>query len=305
MSARPAVPKDARPAAHCTVGGRVNAFTVHIEGIGFWAPTLPGWPAARAAFRGETAAHQPPLPVPPPLTLSPAERRRAPQTVALALAASEEAVRTSGQDAGGLRAVFCSAYGDLPIIDHLCGTLVDTPLLVSPTRFLHSIHNAPVGLWSMLTHNAHTNTAVSGAGHSFANGLLEALVLCEAERCPVLLTAYDTATVGALRHTTRSEGTLALALVLSPRCSGRTQAVWRWRLAPGRAAEPVLRSAAARALAGNGMSPALPVFEALAHGGPADLALPLSPHQTLALEWISRDPEPLAQKAPAGVDIAT
>lgn len=262
----------------------MNVFTTHIEGIGFWAPGLPGWTAARAALRGEASVQTPPAPVPPPMQLAPAERRRAPQTVALALAASEEAVLASGQDAGGLRAVFCSAHGDLPVIDHLCSTLVHTPLLVSPTRFLHSIHNAPVGLWSMLAHNGHANTAVTGAHHSFANGLLEALVLCEAERCPVLLTGYDTAAVGALQHTTRSTGMLALALVLSPQRSAHTQATWRWQLAQARAQDAAPHSLAAQALGGNGMSAALPLFERLARGDNAALTLALSAYQGLCIE---------------------
>lgn len=268
----------------------MSGFTAHVEGIALWAPTLPGWALARAALRGEAGPAQPPRSVcPPPATLSAAERRRAPHTVALALTASDEAVRDAGRDPGELLAVFCSAHGDLPIIDHLCSTLVHTPLLVSPTRFLHSIHNAPVGLWSMLSHNVRANTAVNGAGHSFANGLLEALVLCESERRPVLLTGYDTGAVGALKHTTRSEGALAVALVLSPRSGRRTQATWRWRLASGRVKAPVLHSDAARALAGNGMSPALPLFESLARDDGAPLALPLSAHQSLLVEWASRD----------------
>ena len=280
----------------------MNTFTTHVEGIALWAPGLPGWATARAAFRGEAPLQQPPATVPPPLMLPPAERRRAPLTVALALAASEEAIRASGQEPGGLRAVFCSAHGDLPIIDHLCSTLVHTPLLVSPTRFLHSIHNAPVGLWSMLNNNVHANTAVNGAGHSFASGLLEALVLCEAERCPVLLTGYDTAAVGALKHTTRSEGALAVALVLNPESTRHTQATWRWRLAMGRAAEPDLRSDAARALGGNGMSSALPVFESLAREERASLALPLSLHQTLCIDVAAPDDDAPAQRHPATAD---
>jgi Beta-ketoacyl synthase, N-terminal domain len=266
----------------------MNHFAAHVEGIALWAPTLPGWALARAAFRGEGGPAQFPRPLCPPAALSGAERRRAPQTVALALTASEEAVRDAGRDASELLAVFCSAHGDLPIIDHLCSTLVHTPLLVSPTRFLHSIHNAPAGLWSMLSRNPHANTAVNGAHHSFANGLLEALVLCEAEHRPVLLTGYDTAAVGALRHTTRSEGALAVALVLSPTASRRTQATWRWRLAPGRAPDPGVHSDAARALAGNGMSAALPLFESLARGDGSSLALPVSTHQSLHIEWASK-----------------
>jgi Beta-ketoacyl synthase, N-terminal domain len=277
----------------------MGSFTAHVDGVALWSPGLPGWTHARAAFRGEAALQQPPAPLPAPMMLSASERRRAPQTVALALAASDEAVRASGQSPGDLRAVFCSAHGDLPIIDHLCSTLVHTPLLVSPTRFLHSIHNAPVGLWSMLHHNAHGNTAVTGAGHSFANGLLEALVLCEAERCPVLLTGYDTAAVGALQHTTRSEGALALALVLSPAASRPTEARWRWRLEPGAAAEPVLHSEAARALAGNGMSAALPVFESLARDPCGSLTLPLSRHLSLRIEGAATDGDPAPRPNPA------
>ena len=34
--------------------------TIYIEGPAFWAPTLPGWEAARAAFRGEGALASPP-----------------------------------------------------------------------------------------------------------------------------------------------------------------------------------------------------------------------------------------------------
>lgn len=276
----------------------MNSFTAHVEGIALWAPTLPGWALARAALRGEAVPAMPPRTACAPAALSAAERRRAPQTVALALTASEEAVRDAGRDASELLAVFCSAHGDLPIIDHLCSTLVHTPLLVSPTRFLHSIHNAPAGLWSMLSRNPHANTAVNGAGHSFANGLLEALVLCEAERRPVLLAGYDTAAVGALTHTTRSEGALAVALVLSPSSSHRTQATWRWRLAPGCAVAPGLRSGAARALAGNGMSAALPVFESLARGDGAPLAMPLSAHQSLLIEWSSQALEAPAHRSP-------
>lgn len=276
----------------------MNSFTAHVDGIAFWAPTLPGWALARAALRGEAGPAVPPQPVCAPATLSAGERRRAPQTVGLALTASDEAVRDAGRDASELLAVFCSAHGDLPIIDHLCSTLVHTPLLVSPTRFLHSIHNAPVGLWSMLSRNPHANTAVNGAGDSFANGLLEALVLCEAERRPVLFTGYDTAAVGALKHTTRSEGALAVALVLSPDHGRHTQASWRWRLTPGRVTAPALRSDAARALSGNGMSTALPVFESLARGDGTSLALPLAAHQSLLIERASRDLEAPAHQSP-------
>lgn len=261
----------------------MTPFSAHIDGIALWAPTLPGWALARSALRGESPPADPPRPIPTPTQLPPAERRRAPQTVALSLVAINEAVQASGHDAARLLAVFASAHGDLPVIDGLCRTLVHTPTLVSPTRFLHSIHNAPAGFWSMLARNGLANTSVSGAAYSFAHGLLEALVQCEAQQQPVLYVAYDTAAVGALTHTTASQGALAVALVLAPQGGPQTRARLDWQLAQAAAGVPPARSAAAQALDRNTMAPALPLFETLASEQPAKLTWPLSAHQSLEL----------------------
>ncbi len=37
----------------------MNPLRCYVDGIAFWAPTLPGWDVARAAFRGEGAAVDP------------------------------------------------------------------------------------------------------------------------------------------------------------------------------------------------------------------------------------------------------
>jgi hypothetical protein len=206
--------------------------------------------------------------------------------VALSLAAADEAVRASGHDASTLLAVFASAHGDLPVIDELCRTLVHTPTLVSPTRFLHSIHNAPAGFWSMLARNTGAHTALCGAGQSFAHGLLEALVQCAAEQRPVLCVAYDTAAVGALTHTTASQGALSVALVLSPRPGPATLARLAWRLEAAQVKTPAARSEAALALSANAMAPALPLFEALARPAQRTLTWPLSPHLALRVEMV-------------------
>ena len=59
--------------------------TAFIDGIGLWAPSLPSWREARAALRGEAGPLSPPLRRPTAEGLPPAERRRAPDTVVLAL----------------------------------------------------------------------------------------------------------------------------------------------------------------------------------------------------------------------------
>ena len=201
--------------------------------------------------------------------------------MALALAVSEAASQAAGRNPSELLAVFTSAHGDLPVIDHLCSTLVHTPQLVSPTRFLHSIHNAPAGFWSLLSQNGLNHTAVSAAECSFAVGLLEAAMLAHTEQRPTLLVAYDTAAVGALTHTTHSQGAIAVALVLSPQASPQTLATLHWRLVSPDQPQRAVLSAAARALPANGMSQALPLLEALALGDTQVVPLTLSPHQTL------------------------
>ena len=70
---------------------------VAVEGIALWAPRLPGWEAARAILRGEAPAPDAPLPRPAPTMLAPTERRRAPDTVALALEVAQAACAATRQ----------------------------------------------------------------------------------------------------------------------------------------------------------------------------------------------------------------
>jgi hypothetical protein len=259
--------------------------TLFIDGIGFWSPALPGWAAAQPALRGEpfepAAARRP-----APALLPPAERRRAPDTVALALEVAAEAVAGSGHDAAELPSVFASAYGDLGLLDNLCSTLATQPTLVSPTRFHNSVHNAASGYWTIGTRCHAGSSALSAFRHSFAAGLLEAATQCVADHTPVLLVAYDGPAVGALASAAESEGLLAAALLLSPARGARSR--WSLRLAlqsPAPAA-PALRSAAAQGLARNAMADALPVCEALAAGAATALALPLSAATGLGLSII-------------------
>ena len=280
--------------------------TAFIDAIALWSPALPGWPAARAAFRGDVAPAVTPVQRPAAELLPAAERRRAPETVALALEVAQHAVAQAGIDPAALLSVFTSAHGDLGITDYVCRTLVNTPLLVSPTKFHNSVHNAASGHWTMSVGCMQASTALSAHLHSFAAGLLEALTQCAAEARPVLLVGYDMAACGALASTTASRGVLAVALVLSPRRSRRSVAALEWALragasagtngganagvnmglntglntgtntAPNAAPGPVLRSPAAQALRANAMADALPLFEALATEQAACIALPLS-----------------------------
>ena len=257
-----------------------NEHTVFIDAAALWAREAPGWDAWCAAVRGGecVAAFKP-----NPNLLSANERRRASDSVLLAVEVAEQAVRASGRDASQLASVFTSAHGDLPITDALCTQLAQAPLQLSPTRFHHSVHNAASGYWAIATGCRAPSTALSAHNHSFAVGLLEALVHCACEGEPVLLVGYDTEALGLLADVNSSRGLLGVALVLSPERSALSTAALQWQLGDGHASAPALRSAAATALRANAMSAALPLFESLAVDDRQTLALPLPGARHLAL----------------------
>jgi hypothetical protein len=259
----------------------VTSLRFCIESVAFWAPTLPGWPIARAAFRGEGGPVEPPARRPAPEILAPAERRRAPDSVALALEVAASAVRESGRDAATMPSIFTSAHGDLAVNDYMCSTLAAQPTLISPTRFHNSVHNAAAGYWTIGTGCMAASTALSAFDASFAAGLLEAATQCVADDRAVLLVAYDVQAVGALATVTQSDGLLAAAFILAPTPGAMTQASFEATLVSGPAAAAPLRSDAARAFSRNGMADVLPFLEGLARGPIVQLDLPLS--RSLAL----------------------
>jgi hypothetical protein len=256
---------------------------LYIEGPAFWAPTLPGWETARAVFRGEAQPADPPAKRPAPQLLAPAERRRAPDTVALALEVAAAAIAASGRDAAQLPCVFASAHGDLGINDYMSSTLAGDPKLLSPIKFHNSVHNAAVGYWTIGTGCMAASNSVSAYENSFATGLLEAATQCAADQEAVLLAGFDVPAVGALASVVTSRDLLAVALVIAPARTERTVASFEWSLANGaQQAAPRPASDAARALKTNAMADALPLFESLARGESEALALPLS--GTLSLQ---------------------
>ena len=258
--------------------------TLYIEGPAFWAPSLPGWETASAVFRGEAQPADPPAKRPSPQVLAPAERRRAPDTVALALEVAAAAVAASGRSAAELPYVFASAHGDLGINDYMCSTLAADPKLLSPIKFHNSVHNAAVGYWTIGTGCTAASNSLAAYESTFAAGLLEAAAQCAADQRAVLLAGYDMPAVGALASVTTSRDLLAVALVLSPKRTERSVASFQWSLAPGKPVAVALRTDAARALQVNAMADALPLFEALARGEAESLALPLSAALSLRLD---------------------
>jgi hypothetical protein len=265
---------------------------VYVSGTGFWSPALPGWGVARATFAGGGAPVEGGVRRPSPALLPPAERRRVPDTVAVALEAASEALAASGLAAADLPSVFASAYGDLAGTDALCAALAEPAPMLSPTRFHNAVHNAAAGYWSIATGARCASNAVSAFDRSFAAGLLEAATLCVADATPVLLVGFDGPATGALAQVARSTGLLAAAMVITPGPVLATTFALELGIetvggspTPAQASpiESLLRSAAARTLGGNAMADALPLCEALAAGTPAAWRQPLSDRSALTL----------------------
>lgn len=156
--------------------------------------------------------------------LSPKERRRAPECVRLAVEVAGQAVTMSGRDPAALPCVFASSHGDQAITDYMCVTLAQAPEQLSPTSFHHSVHNAPVGYWTIATGCHAPSTAVAAQRASFGAGLLEAVSQVLAEQQTVLLVCSDTAGSGPLAEVTSCQQSFGCALVLAPAVSSSSMA---------------------------------------------------------------------------------
>jgi hypothetical protein len=187
-----------------------------IEGIGVWAGGLPGWEASRDLLCGKVENAASSASQPAPSLLASAERRRAPESVLLAIEVAQQACVMAGRDPRGLPNVFASAYGDLAINDYLCATLARAALEVSPTKFHNSVHNAPAGYWTIATGCMISSTAISAGTATFGAGLLEAALLACSESCAVLFAAYDIGASGPIADVVPCRASFGVALVLAP-----------------------------------------------------------------------------------------
>jgi hypothetical protein len=279
-----------------------RTFELYVEGIGFWASRLPGWDVAREVLRGDA---KPPVAVatrPSPSLLPPAERRRAPDTVAVSLEVAARACESAGRDPKLLPSVFACTNGDLHISDAICDTLAKTPTLVSPIRFHNSVHNAAAGYWTIATGCMKPYTAVSAHGFTFGHGLLECAAQVMCEETPVLYVAYDIEARGPVGTMQPSRGVLAGAVVLSQEKRERNIArvvLEVQSVRDGR--QSVARSANAALVDGNALMNALPLFEALADGVEREVIQMLAPRLALHMRVIplavaNEMPAPLLQR---------
>ncbi len=271
-----------------------SALSAYVDGIGLWSPRLPGWDAARAILRGEVEAPTAPAPRPAPALLAPTERRRAPDSVSVALDVAASACAAAHCEPRSVPSVFASAYGDLAVSDAVCEQLARAPLDTSPTKFHNSVHNAAAGYWAIATGCLEPYTSLTAHRHTFGTGLVTAVLHALSERARVLFVAYDIEARGPLATMAQSRGMLAAALVLAPQPTRQSLARVALRVdaAEGQATPARPRNAAL--VEGNAMASGLALFEALADAVPRRLSLTLGRSLTL---HVALDPTPGAGRA--------
>jgi hypothetical protein len=183
-----------------------------IVSIGIWSPFFANWKdfsdGINAGDWQSEAQLQPNL-------IPPRERRRAPQSVKMAVEVLEQACTMASLDPATAAVVFSSAMGDMLITDYMCRILSATPALVSPTRFHNSVHNATTGYWSIVNQTHAPTNAVSAYGYTAPMAFLEAGCQASEDNLPVLLVTQEMAAPTALHSICPSDQPFSLALLIT------------------------------------------------------------------------------------------
>ena len=198
---------------------------VDVLGIGVLGPGLAGWAQTRAVLRGDAAWAQAATVIPPPQRLPATERRRAGTIIKVSIVAADEALAMSGCAAAQVATVFSASEGDGRNCHEICEALASSDRLISPTRFTNSVHNAPAGYWHIATHGMAASTSLCAYDASFAMGLLEAALQAQPHgAAPVMLVVADAPYPEPLHATRPLPDAMAIAMVLAPAGTARSQA---------------------------------------------------------------------------------
>jgi Beta-ketoacyl synthase, N-terminal domain len=269
---------------------------VYVEGVGLCGPGLDGWGESAPVLAGEKDYLRAPVHVPSAALLPANERRRAVQTVRLALAVGAEAFAAAGRDPSGTATVFASSGGDGENIHQILSVLASSSRELSPTRFHNSVHNTPAGYWSIATGSRAASSSLCCHDDSFAAGLLEAAVQASSARQAVALIAYDVQYPAPLGDARPIGAPFAVALVLAPEASGSAFAGLELDLRPGWGASDFGPPALEDLRRGTPAARSLPLLAALARKEEASLSLSYLDDMVLRLNVapVRRDGAPTA-----------
>ena len=241
---------------------------VFVEGVGLLGPGLRGWEAARRVLTGEEPFCSASTVIGASDLLPPAERRRTPVPVKLALAVGQEAFENAGRDAAATATVFTSSSGEGETLHHMCEALASAEREVSPTRFHNSVHNAAAGYWGIATRSREASTSLCAYDTSFTAGLVEAATQA------VALIAYDQPYPEPLHSARPLLASFGAALILAPHATRRASATLELAVLQGDEKPTGMSDSGLEKLRlGAPAARALPLLEALARKTQGDVVL--------------------------------
>lgn len=248
-----------------------------MTGVGAWGPGFSDPEALNDLLRGAPLPEGAVTERPAPACIPPRERRRAPLSVKLAVAVAEQACAAAGVAPADAVSVFASGMGDMDITDYMCRALAEDDPMISPTKFHNSVHNAPVGYWTISQGAKLSSNAVAGYRYSVPASLLEAATQCAVEAVPVLWASQDIASPAPFRDIADIPDACAFALLLQPGAPEAGNDVLELSVdAGGGAWPPIAAETLAPLYAANPTARLLPLLEFLAGDG-AEVRLPLGP----------------------------
>lgn len=260
---------------------------LEIAGLGVWSPFFSNWQEfAEGINTGNWRSGS----VLQPDLIPAMERRRAPQSVKLAVEVMTQACAMACLDPARAAAVFSSAMGDMQITDYLCRTLATAPRSVSPTRFHNSVHNATTGYWSIASHSHAATNAISAYTYTAPMAFLEAAIQALEEATPVLLVTQEMAAPPALYKTCPSDQPFSAAILLTPTgtCSNPIASV-AFSASKKITGWPELPADLRQHLQGNFGARLVPLLASIAarsfalNTSPVSLEFPLTPNSCLKL----------------------
>lgn len=253
--------------------GRVIEFS--ITGIGICGPGLKGWDESAKILRGETPYVAVDTEIVSPTILSPLERRRASNTVKMALGVAQEAVERIGADPAQLPAIFASSQGESHVTHQLLEALAKPDPVISPTKFHNSVHNTAAGYWTIVVGSHASCDSLAAGQHTFGAALLKAAANIEVEGRAILLVVFDAPFPEPMHLVYPMGSPFAAAMVIEP--AGAANPICRVACSqaidatpdPWTGAIPELNSM----LANNPAGQSLAVLEAIAVGKRTSIAL--------------------------------
>ena len=189
---------------------------LYLNSIGLFASNMPSWKDGKKALKSNASWEEKSIKYPTPTILSSRERRRASNSVCIALAVAEEAIENSNYTSNELPIIFSSSVGEISTMHNILEALSTDDGFVSPTRFHNSVHNTASGYWSIGSGSAQSATSIAAENSGFEAGFLKAAMQAVAENTPVLFVVFDVPCPTALSKKIPYKYPIAIAFVLSP-----------------------------------------------------------------------------------------